>query len=98
MLNVRQVEGRDGMKKLLTKFRANGPSTFFHGSIAATAATFVGHYPWFATYNYLSEKLPKYRDEPLKKLARNAFIGFCSSAISDTCSNAIRVLKVCRNI
>ena len=28
-----------------------------------------------------------------KKLARNAFIGFCSSAVSDTCSNSIRVMK-----
>tara|TARA_B110001452_G_scaffold109214_1_gene90620 strand:- start:156 stop:428 length:273 start_codon:yes stop_codon:yes gene_type:complete len=26
-------------------------------------------------------------------LARNAVIGFCSSAISDTCSNSIRVIK-----
>lgn len=32
------------------------------------------------------KELPKY-------LARNALIGFCSSAISDTCSNSIRVVK-----
>lgn len=91
-----QVEGKDGLSKLMTKFRANGPSTFYQGSMAATAATFVGHYPWFATYNYLNATLPKYNDEPLKKLGRNAGIGFCCSAISDTCSNSIRVLKVYR--
>jgi hypothetical protein len=91
-----QVEGKDGLSKLMTKFRANGVSTFFHGSLAATAATFVGHYPWFATYNYLNATLPKYNDEPMKKLGRNALIGFVSSAISDTCSNSIRVLKVYR--
>ena len=30
----------------------------------------------------------------LGKLGRRALIGFCSSAVSDTCSNSIRVLKV----
>uniref|UniRef100_A0A7S3HQJ3 Mitochondrial carrier protein n=1 Tax=Spumella elongata TaxID=89044 RepID=A0A7S3HQJ3_9STRA len=88
-----QVEGKDGMKKLMTKFRAVGPSTFFQGAIAASAATFVGHYPWFFVYNYLNEVLPRY-DETPKKLARSAVIGFCASAVSDTCSNSIRVIKV----
>jgi hypothetical protein len=31
-----------------------------------------------------------------RKLARNAFIGFVSSAISDTISNSIRVIKTYR--
>ena len=57
------------------------------------SATFVGHYPWFFTYNLLSEKLPK-QDDPLKELGRRALMGFCSSAVSDTCSNSIRVIKV----
>lgn len=91
-----QVEGKGGITKLMAKFRANGISTFYQGSLAATAATFVGHYPWFATYNFLNGKLPKYNDDPLKKLARNAGIGFICSAVSDTCSNSIRVLKVYR--
>ena len=89
----RQVEGKDGMSKLYTKFKAIGPSAFFQGSIAASAATFVGHYPWFFVYNYLSASLPRYEDT-LSKLGRSAFIGFCASAVSDTCSNSIRVLKV----
>ncbi|KAJ1414028.1 mitochondrial carrier domain-containing protein [Ochromonadaceae sp. CCMP2298] len=88
-----QVEGKDGLSKLMTKFKANGPSTFFQGALAASAATFVGHYPWFFVYNYLSATLPKYEDTP-RKLGRAAVIGFCASAISDTCSNSIRVLKV----
>lgn len=89
----RQVEGKDGITKLMQKFKTTGPSVFFHGSLAAAAATFVGHYPWFFTYNYLGEHLPRTND-PLMKLGRSALIGFCSSAISDTCSNAIRVVKV----
>eukprot|EP00601_Ochromonadales_sp_CCMP2298_P032716 CAMPEP_0173337032 /NCGR_PEP_ID=MMETSP1144-20121109/6907_1 /TAXON_ID=483371 /ORGANISM="non described non described, Strain CCMP2298" /LENGTH=160 /DNA_ID=CAMNT_0014282431 /DNA_START=1159 /DNA_END=1641 /DNA_ORIENTATION=- len=39
------------------------------------------------------QPLPKYEDTP-RKLGRAAVIGFCASAISDTCSNSIRVLKV----
>lgn len=89
----RQVEGKDGVKKLMAKFRSNGPSTFFQGSLASAAATFVGHYPWFFVYNYLSATLPKY-DDTLMKLGRSALIGFCSSVCSDTISNSIRVIKV----
>jgi hypothetical protein len=52
----------------------------------------VGHYPWFVTRNYLEELLPKY-DDLGPKLLRAAVIGFASSAVSDTCSNSIRVIK-----
>mmetsp|Transcript_5404 Transcript_5404/g.11469 ORF Transcript_5404/g.11469 Transcript_5404/m.11469 type:complete len:92 (+) Transcript_5404:177-452(+) len=30
----------------------------------------------------------------MKELGRRAIMGFCASAVSDTCSNSIRVLKV----
>jgi len=90
---VMQVEGKDGVSKLMTKFRAKGPTVFFHGAMAAWAANTVGHYPWFAMYNYLSETLPR-GESTVEKLGRQALIGFCSSAVSDTCSNSIRVVKV----
>lgn len=48
---------------------------------------------WFATYNFLSEKIPK-QETQLAELGRRAILGFCSSAVSDTCSNSIRVVKV----
>lgn len=48
---------------------------------------------WFFTYNFLSEKIPK-QDTQLGELGRRAILGFCSSAVSDTCSNSIRVVKV----
>jgi len=88
-----QVEGKSGIATLFNKVRTTGPLVFWHGSLAAAAATFVGHYPWFFTYNYLSEHLPRTND-PLGKLGRSAVIGFCSSAVSDCCSNSIRVIKV----
>ncbi|KAF9020045.1 hypothetical protein BDZ89DRAFT_1138906 [Hymenopellis radicata] len=64
---------------------------------ATAAATFVGHYPWFATYSYLSEMLPL--PDPVQphafllKLLRAAFIGFVASVIWDTISNSLRVVK-----
>jgi len=93
---IMQVEGKDGFSKLVAKVRAGGPTVLWHGSVGAMSATFVGHYPWFFTYNYLNEALPNYdrKKELPMFLARNAVIGFCSSAISDTCSNSIRVIKV----
>jgi hypothetical protein len=119
----------------MNKVKIGGPTVLFHGALAASLATFVGHYPWFATvcllrgreslalcglihllawnnktyvrgyadphitntrcalqYNSLDASLPKY-DELHKRLLRSAFMGWCSSFISDICSNSIRVIK-----
>ncbi|EWM19958.1 mitochondrial carrier domain-containing protein [Nannochloropsis gaditana] len=90
---IKQVEGKDGFKVLMAKMKTHGPGVMYHGALAAFAANLLGHYPWFATYNYLQENLPK-TDDFKMKLCRNAVIGFCSSAISDTVSNSVRVVKV----
>merc|ERR1740138_417300 len=93
---ILQVEGANGLQKLGAKIKTGGIGVLWHGSIGAMTATFVGHYPWFFTYNYLQENLPKVdkkKDGLVKYLARNAVIGFCSSAISDTVSNSVRVIK-----
>jgi hypothetical protein len=86
-----QVTGK--FSSVVDKVKATGPLTLYNGSLAAASATFVGHYPWFATYNFLSETIPK-QDTQIAELGRRALLGFCSSAVSDTCSNSIRVLKV----
>lgn len=86
-----QVTGK--FSNVVSKIKASGPTVLYHGALASASATFVGHYPWFFTYNFLSEKIPK-QDTDLKELGRRAILGFCSSAISDTCSNSIRVVKV----
>ena len=88
-----QVGGKDGLTNLKNKLKVKGPGVFWYGALASASATFVGHYPWFFTYNYLNSVLPEY-DETLKKLGRSALMGFLSSAVSDTCSNSIRVVKV----
>ena len=94
----KQVHGEDGVKQLLKKVRANGPSTLYHGGLAQASATAVGHWPWFVTYNYLNEYLGwNEKSTPLyKKLTRNAGIGLAASFVSDVSSNGIRVLKTYR--
>jgi len=86
-----QVTGK--FSSVVDKVKLTGPMALYNGSLAAASATFVGHYPWFATYNFLSEKIPK-QDTQLAELGRRAILGFCASAVSDTCSNSIRVVKV----
>jgi len=86
-----QVTGK--FSAVIDKIRVGGVMSLYNGAVAAASATFVGHYPWFFTYNFLSEKIPK-QDTQLMELGRRALLGFCSSAVSDTCSNSIRVLKV----
>jgi hypothetical protein len=92
---IMQVEGKNGIPALANKIKLGGPGVLFHGALAASTATFVGHYPWFFVYNNLNSMLPQYDDLP-KRLSRSAFIGFCSSFVSDCCSNSIRVLKTAK--
>jgi hypothetical protein len=117
-----QVEGKHGLTHLKTKIASNGPRVLFNGSLAASGATIVGHFPWFFTFNTLNEKvrsssrvlqrqlfeyecdgmgemcfggtlqIPK-AETFLGNLGRTAFMGFCSSVVSDTVSNSIRVIK-----
>ncbi|GLI63189.1 hypothetical protein VaNZ11_006085 [Volvox africanus] len=91
---IMQVEGKGALKALAAKVRTGGPAVLYHGAMASAAATFVGHYPWFATYNYLNGVLPKAPSDDLpRKLLRSAVLGFCASFVSDCASNSIRVIK-----
>ncbi|KAI5116637.1 hypothetical protein M0805_002400 [Coniferiporia weirii] len=92
-----QTQGRDGMKILRTRIKVYGVGSLWYGAFATAAATFVGNYPWFATYNYLDENLPS-PHSVTQRLARQAFIGFCASVISDTVSNSLRVVKTYRQV
>lgn len=87
-----QVEGKGGVALLRNKAAKEGGRVLYHGSMASMSATFVGHYPWYLTYNILDNKLPKY-EKTYEKILRGAFIGFNASLISDTVSNSLRVIK-----
>lgn len=94
-----QVHGSAaGLALLRAKLRAAGtPAPLFHGALGASAATLVGHYPWFATFNTLTAAFPRRPDESrATTLGRAAAIGFAASAVSDTTSNAFRVVKTIR--
>jgi len=87
-----QVNGN--INNLSNSLKTAGPRVLFNGSIATSSATMIGHYPWFITHNYLNTYLPKYeKDQQLKNMGRNAFIGFTSSIVSDTSSNSFRIVK-----
>eukprot|EP00923_Selenidium_pygospionis_P013337 GHVN01023087.1.p1 GENE.GHVN01023087.1~~GHVN01023087.1.p1 ORF type:complete len:337 (+),score=53.24 GHVN01023087.1:632-1642(+) len=92
---TKQVEGKDGVRHLMQKVGRHGPSKLYHGSLAAMGATWVGHYPWFFTHNYLNHHVPLFEFDG-GKYVRSALIGFCSSVVSDSCSNSIRVVKTTR--
>lgn len=92
-----QAQGRPGWDILKARIKRYGVGTLWFGAFATAAATFVGHYPWFSTYNWLSEVLPK--DHTIaQKILRQAFIGFCASVVSDTISNSLRVVKTYRQV
>ncbi|CAM9377184.1 unnamed protein product, partial [Phaeothamnion confervicola] len=89
-----QVEGAGGLPLLREKVEREGFGALYQGALAASLATFVGHYPWFFVYNSLSTAVPPAPDgDAVLGLARNAFIGLCASCASDICSNSVRVVK-----
>lgn len=89
---IMQVEGKNGLPALWNKMKIGGPGVLFHGAIASSVATMIGHFPWFFTFNYLDATIPR-QTELHWKLLRNACIGFTASVISDTVSNSMRVIK-----
>ncbi|RBQ80637.1 hypothetical protein FVER14953_13981 [Fusarium verticillioides] len=94
-----QAQGARGTALLRRRIKSNGIGSLWWGAFATAAATFVGHYPWFATYNYLSEVITEPSRHPLFWwLLRLAFIGFCASIVSDSISNSLRVVKTYRQV
>jgi hypothetical protein len=87
-----QVRGRDGLQELWHQVVLQGPAPLYRGAVAGAAATAVGHWPWFLTYNFLNQQLPA-QEDALLNLARSAFVGVCASCVSDCASNSLRVVK-----
>ncbi|KAF1843041.1 mitochondrial carrier [Cucurbitaria berberidis CBS 394.84] len=94
-----QAQGSRGTALLRQRIRTDGIGSLWWGAFATAAATFVGHYPWFATYNFLSDIMTEPpRQQIVPWLLRAAFIGFCASVVSDTISNSLRVVKTYRQV
>jgi len=89
---VLQVDGLQGFNRLVHRVRLGQVGGLYAGAYASGLATMVGHYPWFTTFNFLN-KAVQVPAGVFAKLSRSAFIGLCSSLVSDVCTNWIRVVK-----
>ena len=52
-------------------------------TLGTMSSTWLGHYPWFLTYNTLEKYVPEEKFKGIMKLVRNAGLGFCASFVSD---------------
>eukprot|EP00959_Pyramimonas_sp_CCMP1952_P152633 3193705-Pyramimonas_sp.AAC.1 len=66
-----------------------GFGVLYAGALANFTASWAGNYPWFVVFNYLQETVPAATG--VEKLVRNAGIGFCASAVSDTVSTTLMI-------
>lgn len=91
---TKQVEGKEGLRRLIEKARRH-PTALWHGGACMATAAMVGHYSWFYTHHQLCEAVPEF-DFVHGKHARHALIGSASSAVSDCFCNSLKVLKTQR--
>jgi hypothetical protein len=89
---ILQTDGDKGFQILKDKIAKGGPLVLWNGWEGNYVANVVGNYPWFAVMNFLSANVPVPKDRVMK-LVRSAFLGACSSSVSDFISNSIRVVK-----
>lgn len=89
---VLQVDGLRGFRFLTARVRRGEISALYTGAVATIVATMASHYPWFIVHNILDKYLSM-RIDTVGFLLRSATIGFCASAVSDTLSNSLRVIK-----
>jgi Mitochondrial carrier protein len=89
---VLQVDSAEGFRNLMRRVKAGRITVLYEGALAAAFAAIIGHYPWFVTYSTLQASAWVHKMIPSKLLA-NAAIGFLASVVSDTVTNAARVVK-----
>lgn len=90
---VLQVEGVKGFHLLWKRLLLGDIGVLYQGSLATILSTFAGHYPWFLVHNFLDSTIQESPSNDMINLIRSAAIGFAASAVSDTVSNFIRVIK-----
>jgi len=88
----RQVDGALGFRRLMDIVGKGHIGRLYQGAVASAAATALGHFPWFATFNWLNAVLTV-PASTLGKLLRNAGIGLSASLAADLLTNWIRVVK-----
>ncbi|OLQ07092.1 hypothetical protein AK812_SmicGene9563 [Symbiodinium microadriaticum] len=91
---AKQVNGQQGLTLLMIEAKKR-PLSLWRGTAGCLTGTWVAHYAWCFTNNYLHDALPTSAFGN-SDLARGASIGFISNVAGDCCSNFLRVLKVIR--
>eukprot|EP00635_Sarcinochrysidales_sp_CCMP3193_P014555 CAMPEP_0118890712 /NCGR_PEP_ID=MMETSP1166-20130328/1046_1 /TAXON_ID=1104430 /ORGANISM="Chrysoreinhardia sp, Strain CCMP3193" /LENGTH=322 /DNA_ID=CAMNT_0006829331 /DNA_START=319 /DNA_END=1287 /DNA_ORIENTATION=+ len=86
-----QVTG--STKAVWERWLTRGVAGFYAGALGASAATLVGHYPWFFVNNFLELHLPPFGASKRAVLLRRVVIGLFSAIVSDCVSNSVRVVK-----
>lgn len=89
---ILQVEGSIGFQKLIHRLSVGDVGILYQGTFATILVTITSYYPWFFVHNYLDSWI-SYSKRNWLNYVRSALIGFFSSAVSDTISNFIRVIK-----
>mmetsp|Transcript_73959 Transcript_73959/g.211178 ORF Transcript_73959/g.211178 Transcript_73959/m.211178 type:complete len:209 (+) Transcript_73959:210-836(+) len=67
----------------MDKIASGGLITMWDGALGTMSSTWLGHYPWFLTYNTLEKYVPEDKFKGIMRLVRNAGLGFCASFVSD---------------
>ncbi|RYE84523.1 MAG: hypothetical protein EOO65_02115 [Methanosarcinales archaeon] len=88
---IMQVEGKGGVSTLRAKVAKNGPTALFHGAVASAAATFAGHYPWYATLLLHAQRIGV---GALFQFATPPACAYPSHRLSSTSLNALQVRNV----
>lgn len=89
-----QVEGKDGFDRLTQKVMKQGPGPLYQGSVATAGSSAAKDFAWFYTYNALTAQLPPAsKDDLLAGLIQAALVGLSASAVSDTLTNPLAVVK-----
>jgi hypothetical protein len=89
---VLQVDSVEGFRHLMLKVQAGQFSVLYQGAVAQAIGSFVSHYPWFYTYNFLVS-INFMHHLISSQHIRNALIGLISGITSDVVSNCLRVVK-----
>lgn len=97
MKTVLQVDSLEGFKSLMRRLKMGKFMVLYEGAAAVAIMGVVGHYPWFVTYNILTNR-EWVKDMIPSQHLRNAFIGFMASIISDTATNVFRVVKTTKQV
>jgi ribosomal protein S17E len=97
MKTVLQVDSSEGFRNLIRTIRTGKFMVLYQGSIATVVSAIAGHYPWFFTFNFLSNKNWVAKLLP-SKIVRNGVVGLMASIVSDTSTNFLKVIKTTKQV